>query len=155
MAIVAEERMRNVKLSLFNHIDQNYTATAKQFQGSNVIDTSSIDEWVWFGVMGTAAGRFFRQVRENRLGGLVTVLLNCTIKLKPTIYFIRMDEIRDLLVNILRRPSIAVVDHTGNGATIGRLIGDGLVDDARMGVVDDLDQAVLSFHFHFLEEYTA
>ena len=83
MAVQPEERFDNVKRALFDYIESNYTTTAKWFQGSTVLDTTAITEWIWIGIVGVARRRPMRQV-SNNIGNLVTLLVQGIIYVKPT-----------------------------------------------------------------------
>ena len=152
MAIQPEERQENVKSALFDYIETNYTTTSKWFQGSNVLDTTAISEWVWFGIVGSSR-RFVRQVGTN-MGDLVTFLVQAVIYVKPTETIVRIDRLRDIVVNLLRRVAIQVVDRVGSAGNLGKLYGQGLVGDVPLGIVDDVDQYSLTFAFSYLEEYS-
>lgn len=154
MAIRAEERFNNVKQSLFNHIESNYTTTTKLFQGSTEIDTTAETEWVWFGIPGVAGRRFVRQVGSN-LGNIVTILVQAIIYVKPTTNITRVEAIRDIVVNLLRRANIQVVDYVGNNANLGKLYGQDLLDETNLGIVDDTYQYSLLFNLSYLEEFNA
>lgn len=153
MAIQPEERFNNIKQSLFNHIETNYSTTTKLFQGSTEIDTTAETEWVWFGIPGVAGRKFVRQVGAN-LGNIVTLLVQAIIYVKPTTNITRIDAIRDIVVNLLRRASIRVVDHVGGTGNLGKIYGSDLLDETNLGIVDDIYQYSLLFGFKYLEEFS-
>lgn len=154
MALQPEERFNNIKRALFNHIETNYTETTKWFQGSNVLDTTAITEWVWFGIVATAGRRFLRQVRDSNFGNLTTILVQAIIYLKPTATIIRVDAIRDEVVNVLRRPNIQIVDRVGSAGNLGKLVGQDILNENDLGIENDLHIYQITFAMDFIEEFT-
>lgn len=153
MAILPEERIENVKRALFDFIETNYTLTTKWFQGSNVLDTTAITEWVWFGITGSDR-RFLRHVRRENLGNLVTFFVSAIVYIKPTETITRIDLIRDTIVNLLRRASVQVVDRVGSAGNLGKLYGKELLSDIPLGIEDDLDRLSLTFAMEYIEEFS-
>ena len=154
MTIIAAERTANVKASLFNYIDTNYTTTAKDFQGSDTLATTAVAEWVWFGIVGEAPAHFLRHTDNNNLGELYYPLLQCLINVKPSVTILRMDTIRDTLENLLRRASISVLDYAGGGnGLIGKLTGEGTPIAQALGRQNDVEMMSILFRFRFLRQY--
>lgn len=153
MAIQPEERFDNIKRALFDYIETNYTTTSKWFQGSNVLDTTAITEWVWFGIVGVPRRRPMRQVGNN-WANLVTIALQAIIYVKPTETITRTDAIRDVLVGILRKPAIQIVDQVGSTGNLGKMFGQDIESEVDLGIENDLHMYSIVFGFSFLEEFT-
>lgn len=153
MAIQPEERFNNIKRALFDYIETNYTETTKWFQGSNVLDTTAITEWVWFGVVSVARRRPMRQV-SNNWGNLVTLLVQAIIYVKPTDTITRVDAIRDVVVGLLRKPAIQIADRVGSAGNLGTMYGEDVVNEADLGIENDLHMYQVTFAFNFLEEFS-
>lgn len=154
MTIIAAERTSNVKASLFTYIESHYTTTAKEFQGSDTLDTTAVDEWVWFGVIGEAQAYFLRHTDNNNLGELYYPLLQCVINVKPSSNILRLDAIRDILENLLRRASISVLDYAGgSNGLVGKLTGEGTPVVQALGKQNDVNVMSVLFRFRFLRQY--
>lgn len=153
MAIQPEERFNNVKRALFDYIETNYTETAKWFQGSNVLDTTAITEWVWFGIVAVARRKPMRQVGSN-IANLVTLLVQAIIYVKPTETITRVDAIRDEVVGVLRKPAIQIVDRVGSTGNLGSLHGQDVINENDLGIENDLHMYQVTFEFDFLEEHS-
>ena len=153
MAIQPEERFDNIKRALFDYIESNYTTTTKWFQGSNVLDTTAIAEWVWFGIVGVARRRPMRQVSGN-FGNLVTLLVQAIIYVKPTETITRVDALRDVIVGLLRKPAIQIVDKIGSAGNLGKMYGQDVVNEADLGIENDLHMYQVTFGFNFIEEFS-
>jgi|CXWL01.1.fsa_nt_gi hypothetical protein len=154
MAIQPEERFDNIKRALFDYIETNYTETAKWFQGSNVLDTTAITEWAWFGIIGVARRRPMRQVGSSNIANLVTLLVQAIIYVKPTATITRVDAIRDEIVGVLRKPAIQIVDRVGSAGNLGTLYGQDVVNEANLGIEDDLQMYQITLGFNFIEEFS-
>lgn len=154
MAIQPEERFDNVKRALFDYIEINYTETTKWFQGSNVLDTTAITEWVWFGIVGVARRRPMRQVGSSNIANLVTLLVQAIIYVKPTDTITRVDAIRDQIVGVLRKPAIQIVDRVGSTGNLGSLHGQDVINENDLGIENDLHMYQVTFAFDFLEEHS-
>lgn len=152
MAILPQERTENVKRALFDYIATNFTETAIQFQGSNVLDTTAQTEWTWFGITGSSR-RYVRQTRSN-FGNLVTFFIQAIIYVKPTQSITRIDAIRDAVANLLRKASIQVVDRIGGTGNLGKLYGREILSDVPLGVENDIMMHSLTFAFDYLEEFS-
>lgn len=153
MAIQPEERFNNVKRALFDYIETNYTETAKWLQGSNVLDTTAITEWAWFGIVGVARRRPTRQIGSN-WSNLVTILVQAIIYVKPKINITRIDAIRDVIVNLLRKPAIQIVDRVGSAGNLGTMYGQDVVNEADLGIENDLRIYQVTFGFDFIEQFS-
>ena len=153
MAIQPEERFDNVKRALFDHIETNYTETAKWFQGSNVLDTTTETEWVWFGIAGVARRRPMRQVGNN-IANLVTLVVQAIIYVKPTETITRISDIRDEVVGVLRKPAIQVVDRAGSTGNLGKLHGQDILNEVDLGIENDVHQYSITFDYLYLEEFS-
>lgn len=155
MAIQPGERIENIKRALFNYIASNYSETTIWFQGSNVLDTTGQTEWVWFGIVGSSR-QPMRQIRQDsaNMGNLVTFLIQAIIYVKPTETITRIDGIRDVVVNLLRRPIIEVTDRIGSTGNVGRLAGKEIQTDIALGIENDLNTHSLTFEFDFIEEFS-
>ena len=154
MAILPEERTENIVRSLYGHIETNYTLTEKWFGDSNVLDTTTLTEWVEFRML-SATKQFMRQVTESTLGDLMSPLLHVLICQRPTTAVTRVHLIRDTIVNLLRRASIQISDYVGSGPALGKLVGEGLMVDAFAGRERDVSRYALTFRFRYLAEYTS
>lgn len=153
MAIRAEEKFENVKRSVFNYIETNYTLTAKDFAGSKGLDTTNIDEWVWFGFTGTTARRFMRHSEPTVHGDLVQYLLNVVISKVISDDITGIDRIRDTVVNLLRRPAIQVVDYADTQANLGKIVGQGILSEGHIEAENDVPRYSLIFLLQYIEEY--
>ena len=154
MAILPEERRENIVRSLYGHIETNYTLTEKWFGDSNVLDTTTLTEWVEFNVL-SATEQFMRQVTESNLGALTSLLLHVLIYQRPTTAIMRVHLIRDTITNLLRRASIQVSDYVGGGPALGKVVGEGLMVDAFAGRERDVSRYALTFRFRYLAEYSS
>lgn len=153
MAIQPEERFDNIKRALFDYIESNYTTTTKWFQGSNVLDTTAITEWIWFGIVGVVRRQPLRQV-SNNFGNLVTLLVQVIIYVKPTETITRVDALRDIVVALLWKPAIQIVDQVGSAGNLGKLYGQDIVHESDLGIENDLHMYQITFAFDFLEEFS-
>jgi len=153
VAIRAEEKFENVKRSLYNHIEANYTETAKDFAGSNALDTTGITEWAWFGITGATGRRFMRHTQATVHGDLVQYLLTVIINVHVTDYVTRIDRIRDVVINLLRRPSIQIVDYVETQANLGKLLGQGIFSEGHLDAENDVQRYSLIFLMQYMEEY--
>ena len=153
MAILPEEKFENVKRSLISYIETNYTASAKDFAGSNALDTTNITEWVWFGVTGATGRRFMRHSDAARHSDLVQYLLTVIINKHVSDDVVGIDRLRDAVVNLLRRAAITVYDYAGNGASISKLLGQGILSEGHIDAENDVQRYSLIFLLQYLEEY--
>ena len=154
MSAQASEKSENVKRSLFNYIVSNYTETALQFQGSEVIDTTALSEWVWFGITGIVARIFMRDASKTEHADLATYLVTAEINVKPTTTITRPSAIADVVRNLLRRPAISVVDYAGAGSgEVGKLNGWGVMSEVELPIENDLRKYVITFQMRYLEKY--
>lgn len=153
MPIQPEERFSNIKRALFDYIETNYTETTKWFQGSNVLNTTAITEWVWFGIVGVARRKPMRQVGSN-IANLVTLLVQAIIYVKPTDTITRVDAIRDVVVELLRKPAIQIVDRVGSAGNLGTLYGQDVINEADLGIENDLQMYQVTLGFDFIEEFS-
>lgn len=155
--MLPQERSENIKAALFDYLETNWTLTQKEFQGEDALDTTSstLTEWVWFGVTGEGGRHFIRHADNNNLGELVDYILECEISVKPTSNILRIDAIRDTLVGLLRRPAILVTDvGGGTNSALGYLGGNGIVGSQPLGIVNDVNKYSLLFSFRWLEQYS-
>lgn len=154
MAILPQERFSNVVNSLFSYIETNYTLTQKEFQGQNALDTKTVKEWVWFGAQ-VASRRYERQVtHDNTRGNIVSLFVTAHIMVKPSNNFLRVTEIRDTIVNLLRWASIQMQDYAGGTGLIGKLTGKDIFDEVDMGFEADINRYRVTFLFDYIEQFT-
>lgn len=154
MAILPQERFSNVINSLFSYIETNYTLTQKEFQGQNALDTKTVTEWVWFGVQ-VASRRYERQVtQDGTRGNIVSLFVTAYIMAKPSNNFLRVIEIRDAIVNVLRWASIQMQDYAGSTGAIGKLTGKDISDEADMGVEADVNRYRITFLYDYIEQFS-
>ena len=153
--MIANERSENVQRSLYNYIATNYTETALEFEGSNVLDTTAITEWAWFGITGIGPRQFIRHATTSEHGDLATYLVTSEISVKPTTSTTRTFAIADAIRTLLRRPSINVLDYVGGGqGLVGKLLGQGVLSEVKLPIENDLQKHVLTFRMQYLETYT-
>lgn len=156
--ILAEERFENVRRSLYDYIQSNFTASALDFEGSDSFDSVNVNDWVWIGVS-SKRNQFMRQTSPGRMGDLTRFTLHTVIYMKPTNDLMRLDRIADNLENLLRRPSVPIVDYVGGSGVIGQVIGQGVVGDRLASITipgsaeEDVRPHILDFEFLFLKEY--
>ena len=156
MPIQASEKSENVKRSLFAYLTTNYTTTALQLQGSDVVDTTALTEWVWFGIPAVAVRQFIRSYSSVEHADLATYLVTAEINVKPTTAITRIDAIADVIRNLLRRPSISVVDYVGAGnGEVGKLLGQGVMSEVTLPIENDLQKHVITFRMQYLEKYAS
>lgn len=154
MAILPQERFSNVINSLFSFIETNYTATQKEFQGQNALDTKTVTEWAWFGAQ-VASRRYERQVtQDGTRGNIVSLLVTVFIMTKPSNNFLRVIEIRDTVVNLLRWASIQMQDYAGGTGVIGKLTGKDIEGESDMGVENDVNRYRITFFYDYVEQFT-
>ncbi len=151
-----EGRIENVKRSLFSYIVANYSTTALQLQGSDVLDTTAITEWVWWGLTGVGGRTLARNIRDNSHGELATYLVTAEINVKPTTNITRIDAIADAVRNLLRQVSIPVTDYVGGTGVVGsKLLGRGVYSEQPFPIENDLQRHVILFRMQFLEIFAA
>lgn len=151
--MLPEEQLSNYWRSLFAYIETNYTFTAKQFNGENQLDTTKISEWVEFIWRTQRPYAFNRNVDNENVGNNVYATIDALIYVKPTNVVGRIVTIRDVVVNLLRRPFIEVLDWVGTKNVIGSLQGEGLISDVALGLRQDLNRWSLSFEFMYQEKF--
>ena len=158
MTILATERLGNVQRSLYNYIEQNFTESAKDYREANGFDSTSVDDWVWFGIASVAERHMGFHSQAATKAGLWYISMQSVINVKPTAYIGREIDIRDALVNLLRRPSITVVDYVGGSGNIGKLIGQGVRGeslDNRVRAIpgsaeEDIQRWIMMFDFQYM-----
>lgn len=154
MSILPQERFSNVINSLFSYIETNYTLTQKEFQGQNALDTKTVTEWTWFGAQ-VASRRYERQVtQDGTRGNIVSLLVTVFIMTKPSNNFLRVIEIRDTIVNLLRWASIQMQDYAGGTGAIGKLTGKDIEGESDMGVENDVNRYRITFFYDYVEQFT-
>lgn len=156
--LLAEERFENVQRSLYDFIQNGFTLSVIDFEGSDGFDSSDVNDWVWIGVS-SKTNKFMRQTSPGRLGDLTRFILHTVIYLKPTDDLSRKDRIADDLENLLRRASVPITDYVGGGGVIGQAVGQGVVGDRLTSITipgsakEDIRPYLLDFEFLYLKEY--
>lgn len=153
MAILPGERTANVKESLFRYIEANYTLTSLVFQGQDVLDTTSLTEWIEV-VLASRTSDFVRQVTSGNAGEIARYVLSTVLYKKPSDNIFRIDLMRDTIVNLLRRAFIPVYNYAGNAEQIGSIRSDGVIAEGPAFFENDLNIVPVRFGFSWVEEYT-
>lgn len=161
--MLATERFGNVQRSLYNYIEQNFTESAKDYRESNSFDSTVVNDWVWFGIASVAPRYIGFHSQGTTKAEKLYISLQTIINVKPGSYIIRMSDIRDAIVNLLRRPSITVTDYVGGGGSIGKLIGQGLrseMMDNRIRAIpgsaeEDIQRWIMMFDFEYISIFDA
>lgn len=151
--MLPEAQLSNYWRSLFAYIETNYTATAKYLVGENELDTDSLSEWVEFIWSDSIPRYFLRHADNSHPGNIVHVTIGANIYVKPTTVVGRIIAIRDVVVDLLRRPLIEVKDWMGTKSVIGLLQGEGLKSDVALGIREDLNRWALMFGFSYQEKF--
>lgn len=151
--MLPESQLSNVWRSLWAYVESNYSATAKSFVGLTALDTESISEWVEFAWQSSTSAAFVRHMDNEHPGDVMNAIVTAGIFVKPTDAVGRIVTIRDVVVDLLRRPLITVKDWVGSKVEIGTLQGEGLLVDVSLPLEDDLTKWSLGFRFRYLEKY--
>ena len=159
MALLPHERYSNIVNSLYAYIQTNYSTTQIDFQGLATLDTKTITEWIWVGT-DVIGRRNMRQVttdpalpRGFSWGNLVTLYLTTIISVKPNTNLLRAYEIRDILVNLLRRATITITDYAGGAGAQGRLYGCEIIEESALGVENDVTRLRVVFEYKYMENF--
>lgn len=150
--ILPQEREYNYVTSLWNYIEGRYTFTEKYFYGVNTLDTTTLDEWVQF-AWDISFREDFRRTDQTLPGSIVHVNLVANIFMKTRDNFLRVVQIKDEVVGLLRRAIVEVKDWAGNKAVIGKLIGCGIAQETFIDTQDEIDQHMVLFDYRYLEQY--
>ena len=151
--MLPESQLSNYWRSLIAYIQSNYTTTRVYFSGENELDTETITEWVEF-IWGTQIPHVFvRHIDNAHPGNIMDATIGAIINVKPTTVVGRIVMIRDVVVDLLRRPLIVVKDWVGSKNVIGSLQWEGLVSDVHFGLREDLNRWSLGFHFRYQEMF--
>lgn len=151
--MLPESQLSNYWRSLIAYIQTNYTTTAMYFSGENELDTEPLTEWVEFTWISQFPFSFARHADNVNAGNIIYASIGALINVKPTSVVGRIIQVRDVVVDLLRRPLIAVVDWMGTKTEIGSLQGEGLIGDTNLGLRDDLNRWSLSFRFRYQEKF--
>ena len=151
--MLAEERVSNIKLSLVQYLQEQFTFSPIYFEGELALDTTRLTEWVEFSMPSTNR-RYVRRLPNGRIGNIARYLISMLIHLKPTSNVVRLEQIRDEVVSVLREPTVPVYDYADTGIQIGDVVGDGLESDGPKFKSNDLYIYPLLFNFRFIEEHT-
>ena len=158
VTILPQEKFENVKRSIFKYMQENFTTSTLDFEGSEAFDSRSVDDWVWVGISNKTY-TFMRHVNFGHLGDIVNFTLHCMIYCKPTEDIMRVDRIADTLRSLLRRASIPIYDFDGDGSVIGQAIGNGVIADRPVHITipgsaeEDIRMHAIDFQYQFLMEY--
>ena len=151
--MLPESQLSNYWRSLIAYIQSNYTTTQIYFSGENELDTKTIPEWVEF-IWSTQVPYVFARHMDNaHPGNIMNATIGAIIYVKPTTVVGRIVTIRDVVVDLLRRPLIEVKDWTGTKNVIGALQGEGLISDVALGISEDLNRWSLGFRFRYQEQF--
>ena len=155
MAILPQERSFNYVASLWNYIEGRYTTTEKYFYGLNTLDTTKLDEWVQFS-WDVGYRDFYRQTdqgSEAYPGNLVHVNVVTNIYVKPSDVLLRITQIKDELIGLLRRAIVDVRDWAGSKNIISQLWGNGIVQELFLDTQDEIDQYQVTFDYSYVEQF--
>jgi len=137
MAIHPTGRTQNVKASLYNYLQSNFTTTPIQFAGS-AFDEQNKKEWVRADVI-IESTEYFRQVTVAGLYGAdLVVLMNMNVIIKADEVLIqnlyRREQIVDELRHIFRVPvAIPVFDHFASPTTDIGTLRTSEIEDTELG----------------------
>ena len=151
--MLAEEQLSNYWRSFIAYVETNYTTTGKYFVGENELDTTNLTEWVEFIWSSQTPHTFVRHADNAHPGNIMNATIGAIICVKPTSVVGRIVTIRDVVVNLLRRPLIEVLDWAGSKSVIGSLQGEGLVSDVNLGLDGDINRWSLKFQFRYQEMF--
>lgn len=149
MAIQHEQRMENVRGSLFAYLNNNYSLTAIQWTRIPFEEKNN-DAWITPTLL-VRNRQFARQMGPNRIGAIVSYWLNININAKKVAaegsnpYIIT--EIRDVLHELFKETTeIPIVDTTagGGGNQIGKFVCFDL-DERNLG--EDENKSLYLYNF--------
>ena len=152
--MLPEGQLSNYWRSLNAYIETNYTLTAKSLMDEE-LDTEPLSEWVEFIWASQVPHSFIRHADNVNMGNLMDASVGAIICVKPLASSLvgRIFTIRDVVVDLLRRPLIVVKDWAGSKAEIGTLQGEGLLSDVNLRRVDDINRWSLMFKFRYQEKF--
>lgn len=151
--LLPESKQENIKRSFWAWVDSHYSETPLYRLGQPGFDTTRLNEWVEMALQ-VASREFLRHidsVRTGVLGNLASYYLSTEIFVRPTDDFLRVDHIRDVLVDMFLRAKIPVLDYVGTQAEVGSMIGRDILVDIGEGFENDLNRYFLGFHLEYLE----
>lgn len=151
--MLPESQLSNYWRSLVTYIQTRYTLTPIYFSGETQLDTTSITEWIEFIWHTQTSFAFVRHADNAHPGNIIHATMGAIIYVKPTDVVGRIVTIRDVVVDLLRRPFIEVVDWAGTKNVIGSLQGEGLMNDVALGIREDLNRWSLAFRFSYQEKF--
>ncbi len=157
--MIPEERFENVKRSIFGYVQTNYLESALDFQGTKAFNSAAVDDWVWLGVS-AQTHQYIRHIENNRHADLTRFTIHTVSYTKPTADVMRLDRMTDELRTLLRKATIPVYDHVGNGTEIGQAVGQGIQTDRIIGITmpgsaeGDITTHVVDFLFQYLTQYS-
>ena len=151
--MLPEEQLSNYWRSLIAYVETNYTLTEQYFVGESALDTTELTEWVEFIWSSQIPHTFVRHADNAHPGNIMDAMIGAIICVKPTDVVGRVVTIRDVVVNLLRRPLIEVKDWMGSKNVIGSLQGEGLVGDVNLGLSEDINRWSLKFQFRYQEMF--
>lgn len=150
--MLPESQLSNYWRSLNAYIETNYTLTAKILIDEE-LDTESLSEWVEFIWASQISHSFIRHADNANMGNLMDASIGAIICVKPVGVAGRIFTIRDVVVDLLRRPLITVKDWVSSKTEIGTLQGEGLINDVSLRRVDDINKWSLMFKFRYQEKF--
>lgn len=157
--MIPEERFENVKRSVFRYIQDHYLEAPLDFQGSETFNSSEVDDWVWLGVF-ARTHQYVRHIENKRHGDITRFTLHTVSYSKPTANIMRLERMTDELRTLLRKSTIPVYDHVGNGVEIGQAVSQGIQTDRPVGITlpgsaeGDVTTHVVDFLFQYLTQYS-
>ena len=105
--------------------------------------------------MHIASRRYERQVtHDNTRGNIVSLFVTVYIMVKPANNLLRVLEIRDTVVNLLRWASIQMQDYAGGTGLIGKLTGKDISEEADLGFANDVNRYRVTFLFDYIEQFS-
>lgn len=151
--LYADGQEENVILSLYNHIQGNYTLTPVIFVGQDEFNSEVADEWVEI-LWSMPGGKRIRTLGQGVSGMERHPTLSCVIRTKPTANLGRHHRIFDALCNALSDRSIPINDYVGgDGSQVGKLYVQDQGEHIELGRDGDVKVSVAVFQLQWQQAY--